>query len=139
MFKEFKEFAMRGNVIDMAVGIIIGAAFTAVVTSLVADVITPPLTLIQESSVAFEDLAIPLGQPDKDGVFKEKIAIGKFLNSIVQFLLTAFAVFLLVRTVNKLRKKPEPEPETTKECPYCMNSIPKAATRCGCCTSQLTA
>ncbi len=130
MLKEFKEFAMRGNVVDMAVGIIIGAAFTAIVTSLVQDVITPPLAVLQKGAGSFENLVIPLAGSE------EGIAIGKFINAVITFLITSFAVFILVRSINKLRP-PAVAEVTTRDCPYCLSSVPKAATRCGHCTSEL--
>jgi len=101
MFKEFKEFALKGNALDLAVGIIIGAAFTAVVNSLVADVLTPPLALLQSGVKSFTEIVIPLGEG------QEGIKIGSFINSVIQFLLTSFAVFLLVRAVNRFRRKEE--------------------------------
>lgn len=148
MFKEFKEFAARGNVVDMAVGIIIGAAFGAIVKSLVDDVIMPPIGLIL-GKVDFSNLFLVL----KDGAIagpyptlaaaKKAGAVtvnyGLFVNSIISFLIVAFAVFLLVRAINRLRRgqeQPASAP-TTKECPYCCSSILLKASRCPHCTSQL--
>jgi large conductance mechanosensitive channel len=131
MFKEFREFAMRGNVIDLAVGIIIGAAFTSVVNSLVNNLIMPPIGLLV-GRIDFSNLAIPL--PGEGS-----IRIGLFINDLVNFLIIAFAVFLIVRQANRLKSKVNPptgEP-TTKECPYCLTSVPIPATRCLACTSKL--
>jgi len=130
MLKDFKEFALRGNVLDMAVGIVIGAAFTAVVNSLVKDVITPPLSLIQPDAKTFEDFVIPLGQ-------SSVIKIGTFANSVIQFLIVAFAIFLVVRAVNKLRPPAPASTPAQKECPYCTSQIAAKATRCPHCTSEL--
>ena len=148
MLEEFKKFAMRGNVVDMAVGIIIGGAFGTIVKSLVDDVIMPPIGLLL-GGVDFSDLFITL----KDGatagpyasvtVAKEAGAVtlnaGLFINSVISFLIVAFAVFLLIKGMNRLQtKKEEPQAEPTeKECPYCYTSISVKATRCPHCTSQL--
>jgi len=149
MFKEFKEFAMRGNVVDMAVGIIIGAAFGTIVKSLVADVIMPPIGLLL-GNVDFSNLFIVLKHGAEAGVYstiaeaQEAGAVtlnyGVFINTIISFLIVAFAVFLLVRNVNRLkREKPaEPAPEpTTKECPHCFSTINIKATRCPQCTATI--
>jgi large conductance mechanosensitive channel len=130
MLKEFKEFAMRGNVLDMAVGIIIGVAFGAIVNSLVKDVLMPPLGLL-------------LGKMDFSNLYLNLSGInyGVFLNTVVNFIIVAFAVFLLVRQVNRFAKKeeaPPPEP-TTKECPFCVSEIAIKAMRCPNCTSELKA
>lgn len=148
MLKEFKEFAMRGNVVDMAVGIIIGAAFGTVVKSLVADVIMPPIGLLL-GNVDFSDLFILLKNGDPAGPYlslaaaREAGAVtlnyGAFVNTIISFLIVAFAVFLIVRAVNRLQRQeeaPAPEP-TTKQCPFCYSTIPIQATRCPHCTSEL--
>lgn len=135
MFKEFKEFALKGNVLDMAVGIIIGAAFTGVVNSLVKDILTPPLGLLSPNKATFDSFKIPLSE-------KDAINVGTFANNFIQFLLVAFAVFLLVKAVNRFRRTepaPAPAAPTTKECPYCLSEIPLKATRCGHCTSELRA
>ncbi len=143
MWKEFKEFIMRGNVIDLAVGIIIGAAFGKIVTSLVNDIIMPPIGLLL-GKVDFSNLFINLsGQPYATlAAAKEAgaatINYGAFINTVIDFLIVALAIFLVVRVVNRLRRKPEAAP-TTKECPYCCTAIPIQATRCPHCTSQLTA
>jgi large conductance mechanosensitive channel len=145
MFKEFKEFAMRGNVLDLAIGVIIGAAFGAVVASLVSDVIMPPIGLVT-GGMDFKDLFVVLnGQtyPNLDTAKKAGapvIAYGNFINTIINFIIVAFAIFLLVKQVNRL-KKPEPAPAapSTKDCPYCAMSIPAKATRCPLCTSEVRA
>ena len=145
MLKEFKEFAMRGNVLDMAVGIIIGAAFGKIVTSFVEDVIMPPIGKLL-GHVDFSNLFLVLGETDKSlkTVAEAKTAgvatlnYGLFLNTIINFLIIAFAVFLLVRQVNRWTTKPAPAAApTTKECPQCAMTIPIAAKRCGHCTAQL--
>jgi large conductance mechanosensitive channel len=144
MFKEFKEFAMRGNVLDMAVGIIIGAAFGRIVTSLVNDVIMPPIGLLL-GKVDFSKLFINLsGTPyatlaDAKTAGAPVIGYGAFLNTILDFVVVAFVIFLLIRQVNRLKKAPATAPATTRECPYCLSVIPLKATRCGHCTAQLPA
>jgi large conductance mechanosensitive channel len=142
MLKEFKEFAMKGNVLDMAVGIIIGAAFGKIITSFVNDVLMPPLSLLFgniDFSSLFIDLSgqhLPTLKAAKDaGV--ATLNYGIFINTIIDFLLVALAVFLLVRQVNRLKRQPPPADPTTKDCPYCVSSIPLAAKRCPHCTSQL--
>jgi len=144
MWKEFKTFIMRGNVMDMAVGIIIGAAFGKIVSSLVNDVIMPPIGLVlgdvdfsnQYVSLRGAHLAT-LADAKKAGAVT--IAYGSFLNTIIEFLIIAFAVFLLIKWVNKIMPKPPEAAPTTKDCAYCKTSIPLAATRCPNCTSQLSA
>ena len=150
MLKEFKEFAMRGNVVDMAVGIIIGAAFGTIVKSLVADVIMPPIGLLL-GNVDFSNLFIILKQGATAGPFATiaeaqkagavTINYGMFANTVISFLIVAFAVFLLIRALNKLQREEEAPPEepTTKDCPHCLSTIPIKATRCGHCTSELSA
>ncbi len=142
MFKEFKTFAMRGNVLDLAVGVIIGAAFGKIVTSFVNDVLMPPIGLLI-GKVDFSSLFIDLTGQHHATMAEAKAAgaatlnYGVFINNIMDFLLVAFAVFLLVRQVNRFNK-PEPAPAaTTKDCPFCLSSIPLKATRCPNCTSQL--
>lgn len=144
MIKEFKEFALKGSMLDMAVGIIIGAAFGGLVNSLVEDVIMPPLGLLL-GRVDFTDLYINLsGQPWEslaaaNAAGAPVIRYGLFLNQLVSFAVVAFAVFLLVKTVNRLRRKEEVAEEVAeKTCPYCHTSIPIDATRCPNCTSELT-
>ena len=143
MLKEFKEFAMRGNVLDMAVGIVMGAAFGSIVTSLVNDVMMPPIGLIL-GHVDFSNLFISLTARHFDSVAAAKAAgaatlnYGVFLNTIINFLIVAFAIFLLVRQVNRLRgPAPAPAVAALKPCAYCCSEIPLAATRCPHCTSQL--
>ena len=144
MFKEFKEFAMRGNVVDMAVGIIIGVAFGRIISSLVNDVIMPPIGLLL-GKVDFSSLFFNLsGTPyaalaDARKAGGPVIAYGAFLNTILDFVIVAFVIFLLIRQMNKLKKQPAPAAATTKECPYCLSVIPIKASRCGHCTAQLPA
>ena len=142
MLKEFKEFAMRGNVLDMAVGIIIGAAFGKIVTSFVEDVMMPPLGRLI-GHVDFSNMFISLNGQHYDSIEAAKkagaaLSYGVFLNTIINFLIIAFAVFLLVRMVNRWTTKPAaPAPPTMKDCPQCAMSIPIQAKRCGHCTAQL--
>jgi len=145
MWKEFREFAMRGNVIDLAVGVIIGAAFGKIVTSLVSDVLMPPFGLVL-GKVDFSSLFVTLSGGHYNSLAEAKAAgaatlnYGLFINNIIDFLLVAFAVFLLVKQVNRFMPKPPAPPAAeAKECEYCKSSIPKAATRCPHCTSQLAA
>ncbi len=150
MLKDFKEFAMRGNVVDMAVGIIIGAAFGTIVKSLVTDVIMPPIGLLL-GNVDFSNLFVILKSGTTPGPYASlndaqaagavSLNYGVFINTIISFLIVAFAVFLLIRGINKLKRKeeaPPPEP-TTKDCPYCFSKISIKATRCPNCTSELKA
>jgi large conductance mechanosensitive channel len=143
MLKEFKEFAMRGNVLDMAVGIIIGVAFGKIVTSLVNDVIMPPIGRLL-GKVDFSSLYINLSGQDYASLAEAQKAgaatlnYGIFLNTIINFVIVAFAVFLLIQQVNRFVKKKEaPAAPTTRDCPHCLSSIPIKATRCPHCTSQL--
>jgi len=142
MLKEFKEFAMRGNVLDMAVGIIIGAAFGKIITSFVEDVMMPPLGRLI-GHVDFSNMFISLNGQHYDSIEAAKkagaaLSYGVFLNTIINFLIIAFAVFLLVRMVNRWTTKPTaPAPPTMKDCPQCAMSIPIQAKRCGHCTAQL--
>jgi len=144
MFKEFKEFAMRGNMIDLAVGIIIGAAFTTVVNSLVNDILMPPLGMII-GNVDFSNLYISLDSQTYPSLAAAQVAgaatinYGLFINNIINFLIVAFAVFLLIRGINRMSRKSQEvkAAPTTKECPYCISTIPLNATRCPSCTSQL--
>lgn len=134
---------MRGNVLDLAVGIIIGAAFGAIVTSLVNDIIMPPVGAMM-SGINFKDLFVSLDGQSFPSVEKAReagapiIAYGQFINAVVNFLIVAFVVFLLVRQVNRLKKPVDaPAAPSTKECPFCASSIPVKALRCGHCTSEL--
>ena len=144
MFKEFKEFAMRGSVLDLAVGLIIGSAFGKIVSSFVGDVLMPPLGLLL-GKVDFSSLFISLNGQSYASLQAAKAAgvptlnYGLFVNTVIDFLFIAFAVFLLVRTVNRLKRLQEAPPAapTTKNCPYCLSAIPLAASRCPHCTSQL--
>jgi large conductance mechanosensitive channel len=143
MLKEFKEFAMRGNVLDMAVGIIIGAAFGRIITSMVDDILMPPVGRLL-GGVDFSNLFITLSGQQYDSLAEAKAAgaatinYGLFLNSVINFLIVAFAIFLLVKQVNRLRKPtPAAPPPATKECPLCFMAIPAKATRCPNCTSEL--
>jgi len=146
MFKEFKEFIMRGNVIDMAVGIIIGAAFGTIIKSLVDDVIMPPIGLLL-GKVDFSNLFMVIregkiaGAHDTLAAAKAAGAVtvnyGLFINTIISFLIVAFAVFMIIRAVNKLKRE-TPSPEAaTKECPHCLSVIPIKASRCAHCTAEL--
>jgi large conductance mechanosensitive channel len=130
IIREFKEFAMKGNVIDMAVGIVIGAAFGKIVTSLVNDIIMPPVGLLM-GKADFSSLHIAL----HDNVV---IKYGAFINTVLDFLIVAFAIFLVIKQINRLKKKEVAAP-TTKDCPYCCTPVPIKATRCGHCTSDLAA
>jgi len=148
MLKEFREFAMRGNVIDMAVGIIIGAAFGTIVNSLVQDVIMPPIGLLL-GNVDFSNIFVVLKEGRVAGPYASvaaaksagaiSINFGVFVNTIISFIIVAFAVFLLVRTINKLRRQGEAPPAApaTKDCIYCFSKVPIQATRCPNCTSEL--
>lgn len=133
--KEFKEFISRGNVMDMAVGVIIGGAFTAIVNSMVNDILNPLLGLIT-GGVDFSSLSITVGEGENPAVF----AYGAFISAILNFLLVALVLFLLIKGINKLhfRKKEAPQSApATKECPFCKSQIALSATRCPHCTSQL--
>ena len=127
MLKEFKEFAIRGNVMDLAVAVIIGGAFGKIVTSLVNDILTPLIGLIM-GGVNFADLAVTVGSA--------VIKWGTFVQSIIDFIIIAFVIFMLVRAMNRLKRE-EPVTPTTKECPHCFTTIPLKAARCPNCTSQL--
>ena len=141
MLKDFKEFIMRGNVLDMAVGIIIGIAFGAIVSSIVNDVIMPPIGVLL-GNVDFSNLFVNLSGGDFTSLAEAKkagaavIAYGAFINTIINFLLVAVVMFLLIRVFNRFRKKQETAP-ANKDCPYCFSSISLKATRCPHCTSEL--
>lgn len=142
LFKEFKQFVMKGNVIDMAVGIIIGMAFGKIVSSLVQDIIMPPIGLLL-GKVDFSNLFINLSGGSYSTLAAAKqvgaatLNYGVFINTILDFLVVAFAVFMLVKWANRLQLNKEETPVETKDCPYCMSSIPLKATRCPNCTSQI--
>ena len=150
MIKEFKEFAVKGNVVDMAVGIIIGAAFGTIVKSLVADVIMPPIGLLL-GDVDFSNLFITLKEGAEGAAAYATIAdaqaagavtlnYGLFINTVISFLIVAFAIFIVIKNINRLKKAEEEAPApapTTKECPYCFSSIAIKATRCPNCTSNI--
>jgi len=150
VFKEFKEFAMKGNVVDMAVGIIIGGAFGTIVKSLVDDVLMPPIGLLL-GGVDFSNFFLVLKEGATAGPYAAladakaagavTVSYGVFLNAVISFLIVAFAVFLLIRAINKMRKTAEAPPAapTTKDCQFCASAIPIKATRCPNCTSQLAA
>ncbi|MCL2878020.1 MAG: large conductance mechanosensitive channel protein MscL [Acidobacteria bacterium] len=144
MVKEFKDFAMRGNVIDMAVGIVIGAAFGKIVTSFVSDLLTPPLGKLT-GNVDFSNLFICLSAEQYSTLEAARAAgvatinYGIFINTVIDFVIVAFAIFLLVKQINRLKKKVEheaPAAPTEKECPFCVSMIPLKATRCPRCTSS---
>jgi len=150
MLKEFKEFAVKGNVVDMAVGIIIGTAFGTIVKSLVADVIMPPIGLLL-GNVDFSNLFVVLKSGATPGPYATvadagtagavTLNYGVFINTVISFVIVAFAVFILIKNINRLKRKDEsaPPPPHTKQCPYCVSTIDKAATRCPNCTSELAA
>ncbi len=150
MLKEFKDFAMRGNVVDMAVGIIIGAAFGTIVKSLVADVLMPPIGLLL-GGVDFSNLFLTIKQGATAGPFSTiaeaqkagavTINYGMFINTIISFLIVAFAIFMVIKGLNSLKREEEAAPDepTEKDCPRCFTSIPIKASRCPNCTSELSA
>jgi large conductance mechanosensitive channel len=141
MMEEFKKFVMRGNVMDLAVGVIIGGAFGKIVSSFVSDVLMPPLGLLM-GNVDFSNLFINLGKVPVNTLAEAKaanvpvIAYGQFMNACIDFLILAFAVFLMIQQINKIMPKEEPAPEPRK-CPYCKSEIDAEATRCPHCTSEL--
>ncbi len=146
MLREFKEFVMRGNVVDMAVGIVLGAAFGKIVTSFVSDILMPPIGLVlgkADFSNLFIDLSgtgfATLAEAKKAGA--ATINYGLFFNTILDFIIVAFAIFLLIRQINRMRRQPEAAPAApdTKECPFCLSTVPLKAVRCPHCTSELKA
>lgn len=148
MLKEFKEFALKGNVVDMAVGIIIGAAFGTIVKSLVDDILMPPIGLLV-GNVDFSNLFVVLREGKVAGPYASVAAakqagavtlnVGLFINTVVSFLIVAFSVFLVVKGMNRLKKQAPPPDPSTKECPFCISAIPLKAVRCPHCTSELPA
>jgi large conductance mechanosensitive channel len=142
MLKEFKEFAMRGNVLDMAVGIVIGAAFGKIVSSFVDDVLMPPIGRLM-GPVDFSNMFFSLNGQHYDSLAAAKAAgaatlnYGLFINTLINFLIVAFAIFLLIKQVNRMKRAPAPAAPTTKECPLCLSTIPLKATRCAHCTAEL--
>ena len=137
MMKEFKEFAMRGNVVDMAVGIIIGGAFGKIVTSLVKDVIMPPVGMLL-GNVDFSQLSITLREKTAEAE-AVTISYGLFINTVLDFIIVAFCIFMVIKAMNHMKRTEEEAPKepTTKGCPKCCSSIPIKATRCPNCTSEL--
>ena len=133
--KEFKEFAMRGNVVDMAVGIVIGGAFGKIVSSMVSDVIMPPIGLIL-GNVDFSSLSITLREKTTDAA-AVTIKYGLFINTVLDFVIVAFAIFMVIKQMNRLKKKEAPAEVTTKECPKCFSTIALKASRCPNCTSEI--
>ena len=145
MFDEFKKFAIQGNVMDMAIGIIIGAAFGKIVASLVEDIIMPPIGLLL-GNVDFSSLFLTLSGGTYESVTKAKEAgaatlnYGIFMSHVINFVIVAFAIFMIVKQINRLKTAPPPHPSgppTTKDCPYCLSTIPIKVTRCGHCTSEV--
>ena len=142
MLKEFKKFALQGNVLDMAIGIIIGAAFGKIVSSLVADVLMPPIGLLV-GKIDFSSLFVNLSGQDYATLAAARAAgaptinYGVFLNNILDFIIVAFVIFLLVKQVNRLKAKEAPAAATTRECPRCLSAVPLKASRCAFCTSDL--
>jgi large conductance mechanosensitive channel len=144
MLKEFKDFAMRGNVVDMAIGVILGGAFGKIISSFVADVIMPPIGLLL-GKVDFSQLYINLSGTAYDNLAAAQTAgapvlkYGVFLNTVLDFIIVAFAIFLVVRQMNRLKRPVEAPAPTTRDCPHCLSAIPLKATRCGHCTSEVKA
>jgi len=142
MLKEFKAFAMQGNVMDMAIGIIIGAAFGKIVSSLVGDVLMPPIGLLL-GNVDFSNLFINLSGQSFASLAEAKAAgapvmsYGAFINTVIDFIIVAFVIFLLVKQINRLKTQPDPATPNTGDCPYCLSNIPLKASRCAFCTAEL--
>jgi large conductance mechanosensitive channel len=135
IWKEFKEFAFKGNVVDLAVGVMIGSAFTGIVTSVVKDLFTP-LFSVATQGVDFTTMGVKLGEGEDAAVF----AYGNFIQAVINFFLVAICIFLLVKFINRLRRKPEAAPaKPTRKCPFCFSEIDEKATRCPHCTSMLDA
>jgi large conductance mechanosensitive channel len=142
MLKEFRDFAMRGNVLDMAIGVIIGGAFGKIVSSLVSDVLMPPIGLLM-GKVDFSSLFLNLSGTPEPSLAAAKAAgiptinYGVFLQATFDFIIIAFVIFMLVKQVNRLKKEPTAGPPTTKDCPHCLSTIPIKATKCAHCTSNV--
>jgi large conductance mechanosensitive channel len=142
MFKEFKEFIRKGNVVDLAIAFVMGAAFGKVTTSFINDIVMPPIGLLL-GKVDFSSLYINLSGKTFESLAKAKeagapiIAYGVFLNAVIEFLIVALAIFIVIRQINKLKSKPAPASPTTKECPFCLSTIPLKAVRCPNCTSEI--
>ncbi|AAR36188.1 large conductance mechanosensitive channel protein MscL [Geobacter sulfurreducens] len=141
MFKEFKEFAMKGNVVDLAIGVIIGGAFGKIVTSVVNDIVMPPIGLLM-GKMDFSNLFIDLSGKGYESLKAAKdagapvISYGAFINTVLDFVIVAFVIFLVIKQINRLKKEPVPAPPDTKECAFCCSAIPIKATRCPHCTSE---
>ena len=142
MFKEFKEFAMKGSMVDLAIGIVIGAAFGKIITSLVSDVLMPPIGLLL-GKVDFASLFIDLSGKGYATLAEAKAAgaatinYGLFLNTAIDFVIVAFVIFLIIKQINRMKREEAPAPPDTKDCPYCYTSIPLKATRCPSCTAEI--
>jgi large conductance mechanosensitive channel len=142
MYKEFKEFVMRGNVVDLAIGVVIGAAFGKIVTSFVEDILMPPIGLAL-GNVDFSNLFINLSGKDYPSIAAAKAAgaatlnYGIFINNIINFLIIAFVIFLLIRQINRMQRPEPAAAPATKDCPYCLSAVPIKATKCAHCTSEL--
>jgi len=142
MLKEFKEFAMKGNVMDMAVGVIIGAAFGKIITSLVNDIIMPPIGKLM-GGMDFANLFVTLNGATYQTLAEAQKAgaptlnYGVFINTVIDFIIVAFAIFMVVKQINRLKKAPPPADPTTKECPFCISQVPLKASKCPNCTSEL--
>ena len=128
MLRDFRDFAMRGNVLDLAIAVILGAAFGAIITSLVNDILMPLIGIIM-GGVDFTALTFQVGEA--------VVAYGRFIQAVVDFLIIALALFLIIRSINRFKEEPAPSAPTTRECPYCYTDVPIKATRCPNCTSQL--
>ncbi|MDD1752482.1 MAG: large-conductance mechanosensitive channel protein MscL [Methanotrichaceae archaeon] len=143
IISEFKEFAVKGNVVDLAVGFILGVAFSKIVTSLVNDIIMPPIGMLL-GGVNFADLYITLNGQSYPSLVAAKaagapvIAYGSFINTIIEFLIVALALFFLIKAINRMKRQAPPAAPNTKECPFCKENIPKDAVRCSHCTSDLS-
>lgn len=142
MLKEFKDFAVKGNVLDMAIGVIIGAAFGKIVSSLVSDVLMPPIGKVM-GNLDFSNLFINLSSETYASLADAKkagaatINYGLFVNTVLDFIIVAFVIFMVVKQINRLKKQPAPADPTTKECPHCLSTVPIKARRCAYCTSEI--